>query len=68
MPIFLHFIGGPSRGLDAQTIVSLAMSIYGRELKQFLSLTTCEAQQASRKCMENAIDSRLQNQQLLLIT
>ena len=31
---------------------------YGRELKQFLSLT-CEARQASRKCMENAIDSRL---------
>ena len=27
MPIFLHFIGGPSRGLDAQTIVSLAMSM-----------------------------------------
>ena len=40
---------------------------YGRELKQFLSLT-CEARQASRKFMENAIDSRLQNQQLLLIT
>ena len=40
---------------------------YGCELKQVLSLT-CEAQQASRKCMENAIDSPLQNQQLLLIT
>ena len=40
---------------------------YGRELKQFL-LLTCEAQQDSRKCMENTIDSRLQNQQLLLIT
>ena len=25
MPIFPHFMGGPSRGLDAQTIVSLAM-------------------------------------------
>ena len=55
MPIFLHFIGGPSRGLDSQTFL------------KFLSLT-CEARQASRKCMENAIDSRLQNQQILLIT
>ena len=27
MPIFSNFIGGPSRGLDAQTIVSLGMSI-----------------------------------------
>ena len=27
MPIFLQLIGGPSRGLDAQTIVSLAMSM-----------------------------------------
>ena len=27
MPIFPHFIGGPFRGLDAQTIVSLAMSM-----------------------------------------
>ena len=27
MPIFLHFISGPSRGLDAQMIVSLAMII-----------------------------------------
>ena len=27
MPVFPHFIGGPSRGLDAQTIVSLAKSI-----------------------------------------
>ena len=26
MPVFPHFIGGPSRGLDAQTIVSLAKS------------------------------------------
>ena len=39
---------------------------YGCELTQFLSFP-CEAQHASRKCMENAIDSRLQNQQLLLI-
>ena len=65
MSIFLHFIGGPSQGLDSQTIVCLAMSM--GVLKQFLSLT-CEAQHASRKCMENAIDSRLQNQQLLQIT
>ena len=27
MPVFPHFIGGPSRGLDAQKIVSLAKSI-----------------------------------------
>ena len=27
MPVFTHFIGGPSRGLDAETIVSLAKSI-----------------------------------------
>ena len=26
MPVFPPFIGGPSRGLDAQTIVSLAKS------------------------------------------
>ena len=26
MPIFPHFIGGTSRGIDAQTIVGLAMS------------------------------------------
>ena len=25
MPMFPHFIGGPSRGLDAQSIASLAM-------------------------------------------
>ena len=32
-----------------------------------LKLLTCDAKQASRKCMENAvIDSRLQNQQLFL--
>ena len=66
MPVYPHFIGGPSRGLDAQTIVKPSQE-YWCGLKQFLSLT-CEARQASRKCMENAIDSRLQNQQLLLIT
>ena len=27
MPVFPHFIGGLSRGLDAQTIVNLAMSM-----------------------------------------
>ena len=26
MPVFPYFIGGPSRGFDAQTIVSLAKS------------------------------------------
>ena len=26
MPVFPHFIGGPSQGPEAQTIVSIAMS------------------------------------------
>ena len=42
---------GPRRSNDSKPSHE-----YGRELKQFL-LLTCEAQQASRKCMENAIDS-----------
>ena len=30
MPIFPHFIGGPSRGLDAQTILTLAAHAHRR--------------------------------------
>ena len=60
--LFPHFEDGPSLGLD-----SMPSHEYGCELTQFLSLP-CEAQHASRKCIENAIDSRFQNQQLLLIT
>ena len=57
MPIFLHFIGGAFSG-PRRSNDSKPSQEYWCELKQFLSLT-CEARQASRKCMENAIDSSL---------